>query len=197
NITCYECNEKGHISTHCPKRKKGGGGGGKSGGGGNSGGGKKRGFRGGKKKKEEGDSPKSDQAHQASDDYAFTSFDTPDIALPALTSSSILADCAATSHIFRDRAQFSSYVDTPGHQIKGFGSTAGMGRGTVKLTSKVGGKDMTITLRNVVHAPDAPYNLVSVSRMTDARFSLKFEGESLRIFAPDGSTDVLRGRKIG
>ncbi|KAG5635013.1 hypothetical protein DXG03_005579 [Asterophora parasitica] len=86
NITCYNCNKKGHISSNCREPKKANGRGKKN--------------RGGKGK---GNSQKPDQAHQASDNFAFVTQSTNDIAFAAhLPADSMLADSTATSHIFRD-----------------------------------------------------------------------------------------------
>jgi hypothetical protein len=104
NMTCFECYKKGHIAMHCPKQNAKG----------NCGNNKKKNFREHWKKK---NLSKSDQAHQASEDYAFFADPTSqqDIALPVLTANLMLADCAAASHIFHDHTCFSSYVTTLGH----------------------------------------------------------------------------------
>jgi hypothetical protein len=192
NITCFTCNEKGHIALHCPKRNSGGRNKG------NPGNGKKN-HEGGNWRRGRDDSPEPDEAHQASDDYAFPADPTsqPDPAIRKLARNAMLADSAATSHVFRDRSCFVSYVATPGQRVRGFGGTPCIGKGTVRIICKVGGKSVPILLKDVMHAPKSPHNLVSIGRITDAGFALRFEGEHVRVYTPDNAKEILRGRKVG
>ncbi len=89
-------------------------------------------------------------------------------ALATLDSSSWLADSGCSSHIVKDKSLFVDYIKTPGHKIKGVGESAGLGRGTVKLIFKDGKRFTSVTLKDTIHCPTAPYNLISLSRMTDA-----------------------------
>lgn len=45
----------------------------------------------------------------------------------------------------------------------------------------------------MIHAPNAPYNLVLIEHMTDAKLTLQFKG----VYTPGTSKEILRGQKIG
>jgi transposase InsO family protein len=169
NITCFRCGEKGHIGRQCKKKPKDG-----------------KGSKGGKQKE-------STEAHAAADEeFAFCGDCGDDIAL-VVSPDSWLADSACTSHIARDRSIFVDYTPTPGHQISGFGKAPGLGRGTIRLESTVEGKTSTITLKNVVHAPDAPFNLISISRAIEAGAAVLFSSPGVKIRSPTG-TIIMEGR---
>ncbi|KAJ3832220.1 hypothetical protein F5878DRAFT_500593, partial [Lentinula raphanica] len=54
-----------------------------------------------------------------------------------------------------------------------------------------------LTLRNALHVPDAPFNLISVGCMTQAGFTVKFSGNSLSVFAPNKSSqEVMHGQRV-
>ncbi|GLB42029.1 putative mitochondrial protein [Lyophyllum shimeji] len=199
NVSCYNCGKKGHVASNCKKQKNGGGSGGngKTDDGKSEGNSRRRRGRGGKGTKEGKDSSKSDQAHQVTDDYAFPAIDDApkDVALAALTNTAILADCAASSHFFRDRAHFTSYVATPGHEVKGLGKAPGVGRGTVVLISKVGDREIPITLKDAVHAPAMPYNLVSLGRTTNGSLDVVLRGNELRVIDTKKKIVIMRGLK--
>jgi hypothetical protein len=63
---------------------------------------------------------------------------------------------------------FVDYTPTPGHQISGFGKAPGLGRGTIRLEGTMGGKTSTITLKNIIHAPDTLFNVISISCTIEA-----------------------------
>ena len=86
----------------------------------------------------------------------------------AVTPDPWLADLACTSHIVKDQNLFITYKSTPGHNVKGFGKVPGLGRGSIKLESTVEGKTMVTMLHDVVHVPNAPFNLISISRALEA-----------------------------
>src|ERR1700678_1854471 len=142
NVTCYKCGKRGHIQPDCRSKPKSG-----------------------NNYKQDPKSFNSTRAHEATDDFAFAE---TDIALPTLTGESWLADSACTSHISQNKNLFQNYTPTPGHKVSGFGNVDGLGRGTVKLESTVNGDTHIITLQDVVHAPDAPHNLILISRADDA-----------------------------
>jgi hypothetical protein len=111
----------------------------------------------------------------------------------AVSPDSWLADSACTSHIAQDRDIFIDYTLTPGHQISGFGKTPGLGRGTIQLQTTVEGKTLKITLKNVVHTPDAPFNLISISRAIKAGAAVLFSSPGVRFWAPNG-TIIMEGQ---
>ncbi|KAJ8522799.1 hypothetical protein ONZ45_g628 [Pleurotus djamor] len=150
NVTCYNCGKRGHKSPECclpakaqgPDRKR---------------------FQRGKP---------SDQAHEAVSDQGLEDFAFMADEGLAASSTTWLADSGCTSHVIRDKSLFSDYVETPGHTIRGMGEIPCLGKGSVKLLSTLAdGSTYTITLRNALHAPSSPHNLVSVTRMTDADYT--------------------------
>ena len=89
------------------------------------------------------------------------------------------------SHIARDRNIFVSYVLTPDHQIAGFGKVKALGRGTIKLHCTVAGNRSVQTLNDVLHAPDAPYNLISIPRASEAKITVLFMELGVKFKAPN------------
>ena len=73
-----------------------------------------------------------------------------------------------------------TYMATPGHRVSGFGNVSGLGRGTIKLESIVNGKSHFITLKDVFHAPDAPFNLISISRALETGIEVLFASKSVK-----------------
>src|ERR1700678_2383037 len=129
-----------------------------------------------------GDQKGSTTANAAvEDDFAFCGDDLALMASP----DSWLSDSACTSHIARNKSHFITYTATPGHQISGFGNVPGLGRGTIRLESTVNGKSHTITLKDVVHAPDAPFNLISISRALETGIEVLFASKSVKFRAPN------------
>ena len=83
-----------------------------------------------------------------------------------------------TSHIAKDRNILLNYASTPGHKIIGVEGVDRLGRGTIKLNSTVKGNNVEVTLKNVIHAPDAPHNLISVLCALESNMAVLFkEGE--------------------
>ena len=168
NITCYNCGKPGHIRSECrsPKKEKD-----KDG------------------KEGKGKELKGDKAHVAeeSKDYAWVATIDQPVALTGISQSAWLADSACTTHVARDRSAFTEYRSIgPGHTIEGFGKSPALGKGTVDMISKVGDKSIKITLRDVLHVPDAPYNLISIGVLTEKGNSLLFVDKLIKIKAHDG-----------
>src|SRR6202790_5744417 len=154
NIMCFGWGEKGHISRQCKKKPK-----------------MVKGRPGGMRQRE------VTEANAAADEeFAFCGEDTALAASP----DSWVAVSGCTSHIAWDRDIFIDYALTPGHQISGFGKTPGLGRGTIQLEATVEGKTSKITLKNVVHAPDAPFNLISISRTLEAGAGVLFSSHGVK-----------------
>ncbi len=167
NVTCFGCGKCGHIVADCE-----------------DGSGKKESTSKLKQwKKWKGKAQNNgSHANVAKEDTEDTfSFVANDTALAALDSSSWLADSGCSSHIVKDKSLFVDYIKTPGHKIKGVGESAGLGRGTIKLIFKDGKRFTSVTLKNAIHCPTAPYNLISLSQMTDARATLTFSGDEMFI----------------
>jgi gag-polypeptide of LTR copia-type len=144
DITCFRCREKGHIDQQCKKKAKDG-----------------KGSKGGKQRE-------MMEANAAVDDeFAFCGDCGDDTTLIVLLDS-WLVDSTCTLHIVWDHEIFVNYTLTPGHQISGFGKAPGLGRGTIRLESIVGRRISTITLKNVVHTPDMPFNLILILHAIEA-----------------------------
>ena len=97
------------------------------------------------------------------DDFSFAMIE--EVAMPAITAESWLADSATTSHVIRERRYFQELIETPGQEITGLGKASIKGRGTVRLNSQVGSKNYIVTLKDALYVPTAPHNLISISRL--------------------------------
>jgi hypothetical protein len=97
----------------------------------------------------------------------------PEIQVFALSSLSqsynSVLDSACTNHIFRDRTVFHTYNADGAVPVKtancGLLTTLAIGDVKIKLT--IGDKVITWTLRNCLHAPDVPINLISVGALQE------------------------------
>ncbi|KAH9912586.1 uncharacterized protein B0H18DRAFT_889730, partial [Fomitopsis serialis] len=110
------------------------------------------------------------ESDSESEDYAFVATDIEshqegDLALAALDADDWLGDTGTTVHVARCREHFSDYRTTPGATLNGAGSTTVLGRGTIRMIADIDGQQKTITLKDVVHAPAIPHNLVSLGRL--------------------------------
>ena len=85
---------------------------------------------------------------------------------------------------------------TPGHQDIKFPvlkKNPGLGQGTIQLQTTVEGKTLKITLKNVVHTPDALFNLISISCTIKAGAAVLFSSPGVRFRAPNG-TIIMEGQ---
>ena len=132
-------------------------------------------------------------ASDAEDDFAFL---TPGpTSAQGLGTDDWLLDSGCSRHIVRNRSDFTAYTATPGHRVVGLGDTAGIGRGEVPLTFALGSKTRACFLREAIHCPTTPFNLVSVSRLTDAGYRAIFEGTTVEIRSRNG-TLLATGEKV-
>src|ERR1700678_3223229 len=85
-------------------------------------------------------------------------------------------DSACTNHIFHDRSLFHTYDIDGAVPVKtancGFLTTLAVGDIKIKLT--FGDKTVTWTLRNCLHAPDVPINLISVGALQEHHMLVAF-----------------------
>ena len=181
-ITCYNCGKPGHIKSECrsPKKEKG---------------------RDGKDWK--GKDSKKEKAHVAEEesvDYAWVAETiNQEVALTGISHNAWLADSACTTHVARERSAFTDYQEIgPGHTIQGFGKSPALGKGTVRMISRVGSESIKISLHNVLHVPDAPYNLISIGVMTEKGNNILFMGNLIKIKAPNDKIIAVgeRQRKL-
>ncbi|KAJ3553828.1 hypothetical protein NM688_g3412 [Phlebia brevispora] len=176
-VFCHFCNKEGHIRPECRSLKKSRDNGNNRGNGGQ---------------------PRYNQNNRAHitelDDDAGYAFVT-ELSSHQGRDDVWLGDTGTQSHIVRDRALFSSYSHTPGATIKGAGTCPALGRGTVKIFFVVDNHRVPITLNNVIHSPDMPYNLLSLGRLTTA--GLSYSGERNRLRILDGDREIGVGTKSG
>ena len=91
------------------------------------------------------------------------------------------------THIFRERAIFWTYDPTQATQVKtancGFLPT--LARGSVRFRVTSGTRTVVFILKDCLHAPDAPINLISVGALTEKGATLTFAPEQTTIsFSP-------------
>ncbi|EJD32560.1 hypothetical protein AURDEDRAFT_77593, partial [Auricularia subglabra TFB-10046 SS5] len=112
--------------------------------------------------------PRSHSAHPVSL-AAFDTLNCDQLALITRHHAAWLADSGTTSHLCINRDAFLTYTTVSNKTIIGISPDSSIpvhGIGTVAITFMVDGQPYPATLTNVNHAPDAPYNLVSLSRLT-------------------------------
>ena len=95
-------------------------------------------------------------------------------------------DSACTNHIIRDRNLFHSYDTSGAVPVKtancGFLTTLAIGN--VKFRLIIGEQTITWTLKNCLHAPDVPINLISVGALQEHHMSINFSFEKTTIAFP-------------
>lgn len=154
-VFCHNCSKEGHIKPECCSKPSQSGSG----------------------------APSKDNtcAHVTEDSsdsgYAFVTLDDEITALLA-KGETWLADTACQRHIVRDRSLFISYTPTK-HELTGVGTSAAIGRGDVRILFGMEKGTVTIVLKDALHAPDLPYNLISLTRFTDKGLWYKGKGDQL------------------
>ena len=121
--------------------------------------------------------------------YAFPSLSlsepTP-VSKPPLTTYNAALDSACTNHIFRDRTVFHTYDVNGALPVKtancGFLNTLAIGDVKIKLV--IEGKTIFWTLKNCLHAPDVPINLISVGALQEHNMSIVFSFQHTTISSP-------------
>ncbi|EJF56320.1 hypothetical protein DICSQDRAFT_71736 [Dichomitus squalens LYAD-421 SS1] len=116
-----------------------------------------------------------DGSDSDSDEYAYALIeqvdsdldeDSEELALAArVARDAWVSDSATTVHVARARADFFRYTPTPGDSLKGAGVTPILGRGDVKIEYEYDRRKTIVELRNVVHAPGIPHNLIALGRV--------------------------------
>lgn len=93
-----------------------------------------------------------------------------------------------TVHIACHQEYFADYQATPGATLNSAGSTAVLGRGTVKIFVDADGQCKTIVLKDVVHAPGIPHNLISLGQLEAGGNKIKIEEGKLAAKDKKGCT---------
>lgn len=104
-----------------------------------------------------------------------------------------IIDSGASHHMTGDKSVLINYkmLARPIPITLGDGHPAeGIGQGSVKLTSRMGG---AVTLQDVLYVPSLSYNLISISRATAAGASVSFQRNE--VFIQKSGTVVIKGVK--
>jgi hypothetical protein len=92
-------------------------------------------------------------------------------------------DSACTNHIIRDKSLFQTYDVNGAVPMKtancGFLTTLAIGE--VKFYLVINGKKIVWTLKNCLHAPDVPINLISVGALQEHHISVIFSFQKTTI----------------
>ena len=80
-----------------------------------------------------------------------------------------LLDSGCTTHIFRDHNAFWTYDTTLATPVEtaNCGILNTLARGSVRFRITSGDRSCVVNLKNCLHAPDAPINLISIGSMTE------------------------------
>ena len=95
-------------------------------------------------------------------------------------------DSACTNHIFRDRNLFHTYNVDGAVPVKmaNCGILTTLGIGDIKIKLSFGEKTVIWTLKNCLHAPDVPINLISVGALQEHHMSIAFSFQKTTISFP-------------
>jgi len=102
------------------------------------------------------------------------------------TQFSTILNSGCTNHIIRDRHFFWTYHADESISIRtaNCGSLAALGRGDVHVQFMVGDRKITWRLRNCLHAPEVPINLISVGALQESGMTISFAQDSTILSFP-------------
>jgi hypothetical protein len=114
----------------------------------------------------------------ASEDSLFSPTVQPVVFMSCSHLFNSLLDSGCTDHLICDRRYFWTYSTTESVSIKtaNCGSMTALGRGDVKFRVHIGDQPVVWTLKDCLHAPEVPVNLLSVGAMQDAGIDFHFPG---------------------
>ncbi|PPR06006.1 hypothetical protein CVT24_004716 [Panaeolus cyanescens] len=143
-------------------------------------------------------------AHFAYGFSAYISSDSEELQASAMAARDLdcntLLDSGCTHHIVRDRYCFSSYDSSSSVNVAvaNSGRLVAPGRGDVPIEFVCGDTPVLIVLKDCLHAPDVPMNLLSVNSLAD-ELGLRFEFAPFvtSIHLPSPSTASLSIRRHG
>lgn len=97
-----------------------------------------------------------------------------------------ILDSGCTNHIFRDRSLFWNYRADTSTSIRtaNCGTLSALGRGDVKVRLVIAGQTVRWTLRDCLHAPGVPINLISVGQLQNASMTIAFGKDSTILSFP-------------
>ncbi|KAF5374000.1 hypothetical protein D9615_009908 [Tricholomella constricta] len=98
-----------------------------------------------------------------------------------------ILDSGCTVHIIRDRKYFWTYDTTLAVPVgtANCGTLTTLAKGEVRFRINMDGTDQVICLRDCLHAPDVPINLLSVGSLAEKDMRLVFEKNTTSIHFPD------------
>jgi len=106
-----------------------------------------------------------------------------------------ILDSGCSRSIVRNKNNFFLYVLTPPHKISGISDTFSSGHSNVPLSFALGSSIRACVLCDVFHCPLAPFNLISVSWLTDAGYVAIFKGDKVELRSQKGTLLAI-GDKI-
>ena len=187
DVECWNCGKRGHTKDECWSK-----GGGKEGKG-------PRSRNKGPKRKERANQAQPSQTNEDLMDVAYHVNQTSEHEQFSAEFSrhDWLADSGTTSHISNLRETFVNFTPLESASIRGVGnqSVKALGRGTVILNCRVGNKLVKHQLQNVLYAPNAVNNLLSISRLDDAGGKVIFTAGCCELLNRHGQV-IGNGRKI-
>jgi hypothetical protein len=181
DITCYNCDRKGHYRADCWRP-----------GGGKEGQGPCPGKKGGNKQNESA----SAAAEQSKDNYAFASSALAGIAkqinIPVERRGAII-DSGATSHFCPDHSKFINFTPIEPQEVyTADGSTiSAIRRGDVQLDLPLGPKHTSVTLKDTLYTPKMAFTLISANCIAAAGLAVHFEDQMCRILSPGPNWKVI------
>ena len=97
-----------------------------------------------------------------------------------------LLDSGCTHHIIRDHALFWDYNTTQAISVQtaNCGSLSTLACGTVRFHVMSGNRSVVFILKDFLHAPDAPINLLSVGALTEKGATFMFTAGRTTIYFP-------------
>jgi hypothetical protein len=100
-----------------------------------------------------------------------------------------ILDSGCTNHIFRDRSVFWTYDPDRAVSVQtaNCGTLRTLARGDVKFRAHCGSHSIIISLRDCLHAPDVPLNLLSVGALQERKMCLVFDYDKTTIHFPSDS----------
>ena len=106
-----------------------------------------------------------------------------------------ILDSGCSCSIVCNKNNFSLYISTPPYKISGIGDIFSSGCDNVPLSFALGSFIHACVLCDVLHCLLALFNLISVSRLTDARYVAIFKSDKVELCSQKGTLLAI-GNKI-